>query len=107
MAGTSRKGHPAAALKSSGTIPVSCNSFRLAKENPDMVNVGQVHYYVMCVSEFAKAKNMNAKDAFNYLHAYKGIEFLSECYEIEHTLSLENVVEDLTLICGNNGGNIL
>ncbi|MDR2476319.1 MAG: DUF3791 domain-containing protein, partial [Treponema sp.] len=32
----------------------------------------------MCVGEFAKAKNMNAKDAFNYLYAYKGIEFLCE-----------------------------
>jgi hypothetical protein len=61
----------------------------------------------MCVGEFAKAKNMNAKDAFNYLYAYKGIEFLCEFYGVEHTPSLENAVEDLTRVCGNNGGNII
>jgi hypothetical protein len=76
------------------------------KEHPDMVNVGQVHYYVMCVGEFAKVKSMNTRDAFNYLHANKGIEFLSECYDVEHTLSLENAVEDLVQVCRNNGGDI-
>ncbi|GHV94668.1 hypothetical protein AGMMS50293_09880 [Spirochaetia bacterium] len=71
-----------------------------------MVNVGQVHYYVMCIGEFARAKSISVKDAFNYLHAYKGVEFLIECYDAEHTLSLENAVEDLTQVCSNNGGNI-
>lgn len=72
----------------------------------NMVNIGQVHYYVMCVGEFAKVKNMNVKDAFNYLYMYKGIAFLCEFYDVEHTLSLENAVEDLTRVCRNNGGNI-
>jgi hypothetical protein len=71
-----------------------------------MVDLGQVHYYVMCVGEFAKAKSISVKDAFNYLHAYRGLEFLIECYDVEHTLSLENAVEDLTRVCRNNGGNI-
>jgi hypothetical protein len=86
------------------------NNSRILND-PDMTGalepiVGQVHYYVMCISAFAKAKGINVKDAFKYLHAYKGIEFLIECCDAEHTLSLENAVEDLTLICGNNGGNI-
>jgi hypothetical protein len=72
-----------------------------------MVDLGQIHYYVMCVDEFAKAKSISVKDAFNYLHAYQGVEFLIECYDAEHTLSLENAVEDLTYICRNNGGNIV
>ena len=71
-----------------------------------MVNVGQVHYYVMCIDEFARVKNISVKDAFNYLHTYKGVEFLIECYDAEHTLSLENAVEDLTQVCRNNGVNI-
>ena len=37
---------------------------------------------------------------------YKGLEFLDECYEAEHTLSLDDAVEDLTIICKRNGGNI-
>jgi hypothetical protein len=65
-----------------------------------------VQYYVMCVSAFSDKKGLSQKDAFNYLCDHKGIEFLVDCYEAEHTLSLDDAVDDLTLICKNNGGNI-
>jgi hypothetical protein len=71
-----------------------------------MTNVNQVHYYIMCVSAFAKAKEIGQIDAFNYLNQYKGIEFLVDCYEAEHTLSIDDAVEDLTIVCKNNGGTI-
>jgi len=60
----------------------------------------------MCVSAFAQAKNISQKDAYNYLEGYKGIEFLEECYDAEHCLSLEVAVDDLTAVCRNNGGQI-
>jgi len=66
----------------------------------------QVQYYVMCVSAFSNKKGLNQRDTFNYLYNHKGIEFLIECYEAEHTLSLDDAVEDLTRVCKNNGGNI-
>ena len=66
----------------------------------------RIHYYVLCVGAFAREKNITHKDAFNYLYEYKGIEFLIDCYDAEHTLSLDNAVEDLTLVCSNNGGTI-
>ena len=65
-----------------------------------------IDYIVICISEFAKQKGITKKDAYNYLKEYKGLEFLDECYEAEHTLSLNDAVEDLTEICKNNGGNI-
>ncbi len=37
---------------------------------------------------------------------YKGIQFLKAHYEIEHTLSLQDAVDDLTLICQRSGGHI-
>ena len=43
--------------------------------------------------------------AFHYLYDHKGIEFIKEHYDIEHTLSIDDAVEDLTLICRNNGGS--
>lgn len=64
----------------------------------------QIDYAVICVSEFAKKYNMKIKDAFQFLYQYKAIEFLKENYEIEHTLSLEDAVEDMLLICEKNGG---
>ena len=65
----------------------------------------KVNYAVVCVNEFANKFNITSKDAFIYLHDYKGIEFIKEHYDIEHTLSLDDAVEDLTMICRNNGGS--
>ena len=66
----------------------------------------RIHYFVLCVGAFAECKNIPPAKAFNYLNAYKGIDFLIECYDAEHTLSLLNAVDDLTLVCKNNGGTI-
>ena len=65
-----------------------------------------IDYIVICISEFAKQNGITQKDAYNYLKEHKGLEFLDECYEAEHTLSLNDAVEDLTEICKSNGGNI-
>lgn len=64
----------------------------------------KINYTVVCVNEFAKRFNIASKEAFNYLYTYKGIEFIKEHYDIEHTLSIEDAIDDLTIICRNNGG---
>jgi hypothetical protein len=66
----------------------------------------QINYTVVCVNEFARKKALHPRTAFLYLYQYKGIEFLEEFYEIEHTLSLDDAVEDLELICRKNGGDL-
>jgi hypothetical protein len=71
-----------------------------------MTDTKRVQYYVMCVSAFSNKKGLNPSSAFNYLYDHKGIDFLIECYEAEHTLSLDDAVEDLTRVCKNNGGSI-
>ena len=64
----------------------------------------RINYTVVCVNEFASRFNIAAKEAFAYLYDHKGIEFIKEHYDIEHTLSLDDAVEDLTMVCRNNGG---
>ena len=71
-----------------------------------MTSQKSLRYFVMCISAFAQAKHLSPKDAYNYLEEYKGIEFLEECYEAEHCLSIESAVDDLTALCRNNGGKI-
>ncbi len=66
----------------------------------------QVNYSVACVNEFARANGMSPKEAFMYLYDYKGIAFLEEFYDVEHTLSMADAIEDLIIICRNNGGYI-
>jgi hypothetical protein len=55
---------------------------------------------------FTRKNALHPRTAFLYLYNHKGIEFLQEHYEIEHTLSLDDAVEDLEIICKNNGGEL-
>ena len=64
----------------------------------------QIDYTVACVGEFARKYDMELKAAFQFLYKYKAIQFIKENYEIEHTLSFEDVIEDMLLICERNGG---
>lgn len=65
-----------------------------------------VDYFVICVNEFAKRYNMGAKDAMLYLEKYKGLKFLEEFYDVQHTLSFDETVDDLTIICQRHGGEM-
>ena len=62
-----------------------------------------IEYIIACISEFADYHALSLKESFNYLYRFKGISFLTEHYNIEHTLSIEDAIDDLTLICKNNG----
>lgn len=64
----------------------------------------KINYTVACVNEFADQHHLSSKEAFIYLYDHKGIAFLKENYDVEHTLSFDDAVEDLTIICRNNGG---
>ncbi len=66
----------------------------------------QLNYTIACIHEFARKKQMTKQEAFQYLDRHKGISFLSDHYEIEHTLSMEEAMSDLEMICRNNGGTL-
>jgi hypothetical protein len=61
---------------------------------------------VAFVNEFADRYKINGRDAFNYLNKHKAINFLIDNYEIEHTLSIEDTIDDITIIAKNNGGTL-
>ncbi len=63
-----------------------------------------IEYVMTAIVEFARHHSMSIKDASNYLNRYKGIGFLTEFYDVEHTLSFNDCVADLTVVCHNNGG---
>lgn len=66
----------------------------------------RVTYMIYCINAFADRYHLTAKQAFAYLNRFKGISFLDECYEAEHQLSLEDAVNDLSIICKRNGGGL-
>ena len=72
------------------------------------VNHGKamIEYVVTAISEFAKKNFLTVKEASNYLLRFKGIDFLEQCYAAEHTLSVNDWIEDITEVCKRNGGGI-
>ncbi len=63
-------------------------------------------YMIVCIFEFARQKGLSPREAYLYLSNWGGLEFLETCYPAEHTLSIDDAVEDLTLYCMRNGGKI-
>lgn len=65
-----------------------------------------IEYIVTAITEFAKRNFLTVKEASNYLLRFKGIDFLERCYPAEHTLSINDWVDDITAVCKRNGGKI-
>ena len=66
----------------------------------------KIYFSIACVSEFAKRHDLLEKEAFAFLERYGAMQFLKEFYEVEHTLSFDDAVDDMERICMNNGGNL-
>ena len=59
---------------------------------------------IAAVTEFAGRFSLNPQQAYRYLDRFKGVDFLDEFYNVEHTLSFDDVVDDLAILCRKNGG---
>ena len=66
----------------------------------------RIEYVVCCVGAFASRFSLTNAQAYAYLRRFAGIDFLLDCYAAEHTLSIDDAVEDLTHICRQKGGQI-
>lgn len=63
-------------------------------------------YFIYCVDAFGERFKLLPRQAFAYLKRYGGLAFLDECYAAEHTLSLEDAVSDMAVVCKRNGGGL-
>ena len=66
----------------------------------------KISFTVACVNEFAQQHNLSEQEAFRYLFKFKGIAFIKENYEVEHTLDFGTILDDLEMLCRKNGGRI-
>lgn len=67
----------------------------------------QIPYTNLCVRKFAERNKMSLGAAFSYLLTYGGMQYLIDFYDIEHTLSIEDTIDELTLTCQAAGGKII
>jgi hypothetical protein len=66
----------------------------------------RIEYVVCCVGAFARCYKLSNAQAYAYLRRFGAVDFLIDCYEAEHTLSIEDAVEDMQAICLQKGGRI-
>lgn len=66
----------------------------------------RIEYVVACVGAFAQRYKLSNSQAYTYLRRFTGIDFLLDCYAAEHTLSIDDAVSDLQIICSRKGGKI-
>jgi hypothetical protein len=73
-------------------------------EKKEIIN--KIEYVICCVGAFAARFNLSNAQAYAYLRRFTGIDFLLDCYAAEHTLSIEDAVDDLIHICLQKGGRL-
>lgn len=63
-----------------------------------------VEYLVCVIGAFARRFSLTNARAYRYLRDYKGLNFLTQHYAAEHTLSVEDALDDLAIVCHRHGG---
>ena len=94
-------------FQKSCVIPKKCVSLqpKVAKVMSKTLK-DRLDYLIALVSEFAAAHHLSLQQAYLYLQRYKGLDFADEFYDVEHTLSFDQAVEDLTIYCQRMGGTL-
>ena len=71
-----------------------------------MADQYKIPYLNAVIRMFGSRFDLTIQQAFRYLYNFKGIRFLLEYYDVEHTLSIEDTVDDLIKVCQKNGGEL-
>jgi len=74
------------------------------KETMSQERKNIIEYLVFCIGAFAERYALTNRQAYQYLHQFKGLQFLMDFYDVEHTQSIEDAVDDCTNICKRHGG---
>lgn len=74
----------------------------MSKEQTNMIE-----YLVCVIGAFARRFSLTNAKAYQYLRQYKGLDFLTKHYGVEHTQSIEDAVEDIAIICNRHGGALV
>lgn len=69
-----------------------------------MTDKYQIPFINACIRAFAKRFGMPVRVGFQYLYNFKGVKFLVDFYPTLHLQSIDDAVDDLIVICKNNGG---
>ena len=66
----------------------------------------KIESIVMSIGEFGRTHALSSSDAYVYLKKYKGLEYLDKYHVSLSCFPIESLVDDLSLVCRNNGGTL-
>ena len=67
----------------------------------------EIPFLATCIRAFGERFAMSRQEAFHYIHKYKGLAFLIEFFDVEHLQSMDETIDDLILVCKQNGGTLV
>lgn len=67
----------------------------------------EIPFLTSAIQTFASKFAMTRQAAFRYLREYKALAFLMEFYDVEHLQSMEDTIDDMILVCRQNGGTLI
>ncbi|MBR4620686.1 MAG: DUF3791 domain-containing protein [Salinivirgaceae bacterium] len=67
----------------------------------------EIPFLTACINAFGRRFAMTRQAAYRYLKEHKGLAFLIEFYDVEHLQSLDDTVDDLLVVCQQNGGTLV
>ena len=94
--------HTSVKSKENRTFATSKQPKAMSKEQTNIIE-----YLVCVIGAFARQFSLTNAKAYQYLRQYKGLDFLTKHYGVEHTQSIEDAVEDIAIICNRHGGALV
>lgn len=67
----------------------------------------EIPFLTACISAFGQRFAMTRQAAYRYLQEHKGLAFLIEFYDVEHLQSIDDTIDDLLIVCQQNGGTLV
>jgi len=64
----------------------------------------EIPFIISCIQAFARRFAMTRQAAYRYLQEHKALAFLIEFYDVEHLQSMDETIDDLLVVCRQNGG---
>ena len=84
---------------------ILCN-FAAQNVNNTIMSKYEIPFLTSAIQLFAQRFAMTRQAAFRYLQQYKALAFLMEFYDVEHLQSMDDTIDDMLIICRQNGGTL-
>ena len=66
----------------------------------------EIKFITSAVQAFARRFAITRQAAFRYLQQHKALAFLVEFYDVLHLQSMDDTIDEMLIICRQNGGTL-